>query len=58
MTDKGRKQPRRRTPIYVHRFNTSLTTKISQHAGRTGETLTGFVNRIVKERLAAPDDES
>ena len=58
MTDKDRKQPRRRTPIYVHRFNASLTTKISQHAMRDGETLTGFVNRIVKERLAALDDEA
>ena len=43
---------------HVHRFNASMTKKIVHHATRTGETYIGFVNRIVRERLAADDDES
>ena len=43
---------------HVHRFSESMTKKIVHHATRTGETYIGFVNRIVKERLTADDDES
>ena len=58
MADEDRERPRRRTPSHVHRFNTSMTKNIERHATRAGETIIGFVNRIVKERLAALDDES